>query len=559
MARGEIKIPMAVDTGGIAKEISNGLVEPLEDAEKALEALTKVDAGRDLERDLDKAQDATEDLSKELDDARDQLKKLGHAAKDAGDDAKRGMKGAEDGIEEFGDEAKSTAKESAASFDGSAESIIDAFQEVAANAFAGFGPAGLLAGLAIAAGIGIAVQEFQKAAEAAEELRLKAVEYAGDAIEAGVSTDKWITSASVLVERIRELEEAKSTDFRAFWDEDPSQLEDWTDGLEKMGRSAEEVGDVLKGSTKSVEAYRDAIVENRKAIQDEMDAIEKRTAKTGEATEADQERYAALREELAGSKDVLEAVNDEIKVREAAIDSKKRQSAAGIDAALAEADAEEEKAQRIEAAQDAVEQSALSAYDSMRSAAYDKATADDAAFNVDTWLTYVEETRALADQYKANLEGMKLTPAEWENFLALPEEARNSIAASYQSAGEEGKERIRSALSDGGSTAGADATVGFDENFNPNAEVEVQVDTGPAEADLRDVTKKRTAEIEVKTTGKADAKSALDDLAKKRHATIDVSADTSSASATVNSWRRNQESRPVYITIRAKNGGSQLV
>ncbi|APH44874.1 hypothetical protein BMW26_07825 [Microbacterium sp. 1.5R] len=559
MARGEIKIPVGVDTSGIQREINNGLVEPIEDAEKALKKLGDTDAGTDLKRDLEKASKATEELGDELDEARKDLKKLGFAAKDAGDDAKRGMKGAEDGIEEFGDEAKSTAKESAASFDGSAESIIDAFQEVAANAFAGFGPAGLLAGLAIAAGIGIAVGEFQKAAEAAEELRMKAVEYAADAVEAGVSTDRWITSAGVLVERIRELEEAKSSDFRAFWDEDPSKLEDWTDGLDKMGRSAEEVGDVLKSSTGAVEDYRDAIEDSRRSILDEMDAITERTAASGEATDADRARYEALQEQLAGSKDVLEALDEELKLRDATTESAQRQSAAGVDAALERADAEEEAAARIEGAQEAVEASALSAYDSMRSAAYDKATADDAAFNVDTWLTYVEETRALADQYKSNLEGMKLTPAEWENFLALPEEARNSIAASYQSAGEEGKERIRVALSDGGSTAGADATVGFDENFNPSAEVEIQAETGAAEADLKDVSRDRTAEIKVKTSGKADAKNDLDALARDRHATINVRADVSRADSAINTMRRNQESRPLYITVYKRNGGDQLV
>lgn len=559
MARGEIKIPMAVDTSGIAKEIDNGLVQPLEDAEDALKALSKVDAGKDLERDLDKASKATDDLKDELDDARDNLKRLGYAAKNAGDDAKRGMDRAEEGVEEFGDEAKSTAKEAAASFNGSAEDIVDAFQEVAANAFAGFGPAGLLAGLAIAAGIGIAVGEFQKATEAAEELRQKAIEYASSARDAGVSTETWLTGAQRMVERLQELEELKSTDFRFFWDEDPSQLEEWSDALDKMNRSAEEIGDVLGSSTDSVKEYRDAIEESRRATLDEIDAITERTAANGEATDADKARMDALQEELQGSKDVLEALNDEISLRDQATDSAQRQKDAGVDAALARAQAEEEAADAITSAQEAVRDSALSAYDTMRNAAYDKATADDAAFNVDTWLAYVEETRALADSYKTNLEGMKLTPAEWENFLALPEDARNTIAASYATAAEDGKERIRAALSDGGSTAGTDATVGFDENFNPNAEVEINAETGAAEADLKDVSRDRETEIKVKTTGKADAKSDLDSLAKDRHATIRVRADTSDASASVNSWRRNQENRPVYITVRARNAGSQLV
>ncbi len=554
MARGEIKIPMSADTSGIEKAIKNGIVEPAEDAEDALKKLAKVDAGRDIERDIEKAQKATDKLGDELDDARDDLKKLSYAAKDVGDDTKRGMDRAGEGVEELGDEAKSTAKEAAASFDGSAESIIDAFQEVAANAFAGFGPAGLLAGLAIAAGIGIAVGEFQKAAEAAEELRLKAVEYAGEAIDAGVSTDTWVSSATRLVARIRELEEAKSTDFRFFWEDDPSQLEKWSDALEKMNRSGEEIGDVLSASTDVVKDYRDAIEDSRKAILDEMDAIVEKGAKTGEV---DSERYEALQRELEGSADLLDSLNSEIDLREQAADSAERQKDAGVDAALERAAAEEEMASRVESAVEAVEQSALSAYDSMRDAAYEKATADEAAFNTDTWLASVEEMRAAADSYVANLESMKLTPDEWDNFLALPEDARNSIAASYAAAGEEGRTRIRSALSDTGIVSADDLV----SNFNPEleADVDVEADTGPAESALDDLAKRRTAEIEVKTTGKAEAKGDLDALAKTRHATLNVRADVSDANAAINTMRRNQENRPIYITVYKRNGGDQLV
>lgn len=50
MARGEIKIPMAVDTSGIAREIDNGLVQPLEDAEDALKSLSRSMPGRTWRR-----------------------------------------------------------------------------------------------------------------------------------------------------------------------------------------------------------------------------------------------------------------------------------------------------------------------------------------------------------------------------------------------------------------------------------------------------------------------------------------------------------------------------
>ncbi|WP_322412072.1 hypothetical protein [Microbacterium invictum] len=171
MARsGAIEIPIAVDTGGVEKSIQNGLIDPVEDAHEAFEKLGETDAGRDLERQIERAQDATEELDDELDTTRKSLDKLGWAAKDAGDDAKKGFERAADGAKEIGTEAESTAKEAAASFTGSAEDIGDAFQELAANAFAGFGPAGAVAGIAAAAGLGMLLERWRQDAEEMEEI-----------------------------------------------------------------------------------------------------------------------------------------------------------------------------------------------------------------------------------------------------------------------------------------------------------------------------------------------------------------------------------------------------
>lgn len=556
MARGEIKIPIAADTSGIQKEIDNGLVKPLEDAEDALKALGKVDAGKDLERDLERAGKATDELKDELDDARDNLKRLGYAAKDAGDDAKRGMGRAEEGVEEFGDEAKSTAKEAAASFDGSAESIIDAFQEVAANAFAGFGPAGMLAGLAIAAGIGIAVQEFQKAAEAAEELRVKAVEYAQEAQDAGISTDQWVSSAARLVERIRELEEEKSTDFRWFWEDDPSKLEKWTDALRDMGRDADEVNAVLTASDDVLKEYTDSLKESQDALYEE---IQLRRESADITDEAEVAKTQALVDQYDAAQEILDQLKEETTLRGEAAESAQRQSDAGIDAALAQAEAEEEKAERIASAEQAVKDSVTSAYDSMRDAATEYATTEDGALDISRWLEYTQEHAAAVATYQSNLQSIRLSPEQWSNLMEMPEDARMQWVAQFVALPEAARDPYAAALNDLGSSGGSSAAVAFDDSFNPDADVEITAETRKAESDLKQVSRDRTTEIKVKTTGKAAVKRDLDALARDRHATINVRANTSSATYTVNSWRRNQESRPVYITIRTKSGGSQIV
>lgn len=141
----------------------------------------------------DKFADSLDDLSRGGDDALDKLERSfrdvqqagSKAGKDVGDDLNRGFDKAGEGAQEFEREAASTARESAASFDGSAESIGDAFQEVAANAFAGFGPAGAAAGLAAAVGLGIALQALTSADEKAREVYETSKELASTLRETG--------------------------------------------------------------------------------------------------------------------------------------------------------------------------------------------------------------------------------------------------------------------------------------------------------------------------------------------------------------------------------------
>lgn len=144
-----------------------------DDARRAVDKLGDEvkDAGRDGER-------AVNDLEDALKDAQRETKDLGDKVGDAGDKAKRGMERAEDGVKDFKDEAQQSARETAASFDGSFESIADLAQEVAANAFSGFGPAGAAAGIAVAAGLGVVVDQFNKIDEASKEALQSAFDYA---------------------------------------------------------------------------------------------------------------------------------------------------------------------------------------------------------------------------------------------------------------------------------------------------------------------------------------------------------------------------------------------
>lgn len=136
-------------------------VDGVDDVNSALKKIDDNlgDVAKAGDQDLGKLERSLKDLNQEA------IKTGDEFDKSIGKGTKKAAKEAEGGLKDFKDEANSTARESAASFDGSAESIVDAFQEVAANAFQGFGPAGAVAGLALAAGIGLATSAFTKSQE----------------------------------------------------------------------------------------------------------------------------------------------------------------------------------------------------------------------------------------------------------------------------------------------------------------------------------------------------------------------------------------------------------
>lgn len=216
--KGDINIPITGDASDFIRETGD-VEDALKDVSDSLDDMARdtKKGGRDAER-------AVDELADSFDDARKKARDLGDAGNDAGRSVEKGMDKAKGSTDEFKREADSTAKESAASFDGSAESIIGAFQEIAANAFAGFGPAGAIAGLAAAAGIGLATAGFT----AVEEERAKLEEKANDLAQAYVEAGSTMLGAMDLA--ARSLDVITSTD--------PKDKQDLADLTELLGDRA---------------------------------------------------------------------------------------------------------------------------------------------------------------------------------------------------------------------------------------------------------------------------------------------------------------------------------
>lgn len=131
--------------GASVEDLGDELVEMERDGEHAVEGIEK--KLRDLPKEADKAG-----------------KKTAANLKEGFDDAKG--------------EAGQSAREAAASFSGGFEDVADMVQETLANALGGFGPAGAAAGIALAVGIGSALQGLADQQERLEQVRDAAADLA---------------------------------------------------------------------------------------------------------------------------------------------------------------------------------------------------------------------------------------------------------------------------------------------------------------------------------------------------------------------------------------------
>lgn len=230
------------------------------EAERAIEGIGDEfkDTGRDGGRALDDLEDSLRDVQR-------QTEKLGDDTADAGRKMRSGLDDAGEGLDEFKDEANSTAREAAASFDGSAESIADMFQEVAANAFAGFGPAGAAAGLLAAAGIGLAVAGFENVQEANERAAELASEWADRYVESG---QRVATSAQQVAQVV-----AISTD--------PELYKQATENAKLWGVSLEEAALAMSGNAAAAAVVEDALDRKMEATEKDAQAAQDAAAANG--------------------------------------------------------------------------------------------------------------------------------------------------------------------------------------------------------------------------------------------------------------------------------------
>lgn len=226
------------------------LADNADDAKGELKDLGKAgkSAGDDVERGMRDGQDAAEKLDRKADEAFDAISAGARkSGKDVGKSQKQGFEEASEGAETFKENAGANAKEVAASFDGSAESISDGFQGLAAEMLEGFGPAGLAAGVMVAVGIGLATTKLQGMAEENTAAKEAAMELGAAYADVGGDISK-LDIGGVITAWGREVQE---DNWLTFWkDEAQSNFQEYAGYAEDAGVA---VGDAVRGMKGTVE------------------------------------------------------------------------------------------------------------------------------------------------------------------------------------------------------------------------------------------------------------------------------------------------------------------
>lgn len=417
---------------------------------EALDDLT--DEIKDTAKDGDKA---VEKLTDSFKDAEKASEGLGTKIKGSGDNIKQGMDKASEGVEDFRQESMSTAKESAASFDGSAESIIDSFQEIAANAFIGFGAAGAVAGLAAAAGIGIASAAIVSAEEDAKEATARVQDFGNAIIDTGETT----ASLDKVNEALRLI--------LANADDAPKKFKDIEEAAKKTGLKASTLALAYAGNEDAINSMVDAAEKAYKPIAEQANALGVAVGEQGEA-------YADIVVEL---KKVQEETEMAQKIEQEY---------------LASGGAE------IEAKKAAIE-TINTAYDDAVGSILDFKNEETGVLDVQAYIDSMTARQEALTNYQTSLANSNFTTEQKDALNEMGLEAASAWMAGYESATPEQKKQMEKFLTESAKDTSGVAKGEIDKAFKKpiEAKVEVKADMEMAQKDLDNLVKARTAIIKL--------------------------------------------------------------
>lgn len=430
----------------------------------------------DMGEALEELQDSVTDVQKDGDKSLEKLEKsfaeVAKASRTAGDDIKKGIgkdtkdatKDAGEGLTNMKEEALSTAKESAASFDGSAESIIGSFQEIAANAFTSFGIVGTTAGLAAAAGIGLISAAMVQAEADAVEAQQRVSELGTAMIEAGSDGQKPIEQ---VVDDLLQIVTNGTDAVKTF--------KDIQKEAEDLGLDANLLATAYAGGQEAIDAQAESFKKLIKEAEKQRDA--------------EKERYGVATKESALYVEDLQAQQAELdKVTQETADAAKAEQdwlASGGNELVA-------KAEMVSA----VDQ----AYDSLASNVEYFTDKETGLFDTSAYITAMQEREQALKDYQETLTTSGLSPEAQEFLNSQGAEAASAMLQGYQSSGPEAKAELDRIWKEASKTASGSVKTNLDGVVDKKrtAKIDAEVDTKKAEEDLAKITTARNALIRVK-------------------------------------------------------------
>jgi hypothetical protein len=431
---------------------------------------------KNVEDELDDVADSLDDVAREGEQATEKLedgfKELAKASKKAGDDIgdnfKKGTAKAEEGLDDLQENSKANAKEVAASFDGSVESIVDGFQGLAAEAFEGFGAAGLIAGAALAAGIGLATAEFQRTEEEAQKARERIGELGLAMIEAGAQGDRPLES---VIEALQGIVTNSDDAVKKFSD---------------LQRAAKFVGN-------SAEDLALAYAGQQDALEGQLDVLDDLIAKEQAVTDAQADNASRFAAVTQGKVDTLEKQREELeRIQE------ETENAAAIEQAWLKSGGAE-----IQAKNEAIA-TINQAYDDAVGAVEDYLSEETGLLDVEAYLQAIDARKQALDEYQTALATSGLSTEQKNALNGLGADAAAAWLKGYQSATPEQQRRLRDSLTEAAKENSGVTRKTIDEAFKKpiDAKVQVTADTIAAERAIERVIKDRSAKIVIRTVDK---------------------------------------------------------
>ena len=327
MAKG-INIDFVADVSRFLSGTRN-VSQALDDVVDALDDVGSEgkDSARDAERGLSDVQDAAKDAAREVDRLPDKLDDVGSATKDAGDTADKlerkfsdafdkvrtdakttgsdigthmheGSERAQEGFDEIKDSARSNATETAASFDGSFDSISDGVQGTVAEFLQGFGPAGTIAGLAVAGGIGLLKKAFDDQSAAAQQDAQDMADAYKAALDDMIESGENFVSQDLISQQIKAIVE----------DEDKLK-----NAQQIAAESGASLSSVLRGQAGDLDALGSVHDAYQKKIDDEQGAIDRIRSSLMDRTDLSNDQREALVEEIGQHQNLVDELSSEQK------------------------------------------------------------------------------------------------------------------------------------------------------------------------------------------------------------------------------------------------------